>query len=125
MDPFLQDNVLVPDKFLEFIYHVGSYFNMHPIIKSGLLAGVRNFGRDRQTVLFTVADPMSKNWIAQEELGLTQSRHAAYNHKWKVSQDAVYWVDMGRAQRMGLKFFLTRSNAIILHAPQAIQTPNK
>ena len=38
VDPSLQDNVLVPDNFVEFIYHVGSYFNMHSIIASGLIA---------------------------------------------------------------------------------------
>ena len=54
---------------------------MHSIIKSGLIAGGRNFGRDRQTVLFTAVDPMYKNWIEQEELDLTQPRYAAYKHK--------------------------------------------
>ena len=34
---------------------------------------------------------------------------------WKVAQDAVYGVDIGRAQKLGLKFYQTRSNAIILH----------
>ena len=41
VDPSLQDNVLVPDNFFEFIYHVGSYFNMHSLIASGLIAGRR------------------------------------------------------------------------------------
>ena len=46
---------------------------------------------------------MKKNWIEQEELDLTQPRYAAYKQKWKISQDAVYWVDMGRVQRTGFK----------------------
>ena len=37
-------------------------------------------------------------------------------HKaWKRHQNAVYWVDINLALRNGLKFYQTRSNAIILH----------
>ena len=39
VDQSSQDNVPVPDNFFEFIYHVGSYVNMHSIIASGLIAG--------------------------------------------------------------------------------------
>ena len=44
MDPSSQDNVLVPDNFFESIYHIGSYFNMHSIIASGLIAEGREKG---------------------------------------------------------------------------------
>ena len=37
VDPSLLDNVLIPDNFFEFVYHVGSYFNMHSINTSGLV----------------------------------------------------------------------------------------
>ena len=39
VDPSSQDNILIPDNFFEFIFHVGSYFNMHSIIASGFIAG--------------------------------------------------------------------------------------
>ena len=58
---------------------------------------------------------MKNNSIEQEELALTQPRCAACKQKWKIGQDAVYWVDMGRVQRTVFKFFQTRSNAIISH----------
>ena len=36
-------------------------------------------------------------------------------HKaWKKHQNTVYWVDINLAQKKGLKFYQTRSNAIIL-----------
>ena len=38
VDPTLLDNVLIPKDFFQFIYHVGSYLNMHSIFASGLLA---------------------------------------------------------------------------------------
>ena len=115
MDPFLLDTVLIPDYFFEFIHHVGSVFDIHSITQSGLIAGGATHRRDRQTVFFTVVDLMDPNWVEPEEIDLTWPRLAAYKQKWTISQDAVYWVYMGRAQRMGLEFLQTRSNAVILH----------
>ena len=47
---------------------------------------------------------------------------------WKKHQNTVYWVDIKLAQKKGLKFYQTRSNAIILYntlpaccIPQVIQ----
>ena len=98
------DNVLIPGNVFDFIYHVGSYFNMHSIIASELIAGGRIHGRDRQTEFFTAADPMDKNWVDQgEEHDPTQPRYAAYKHVWKVTEYAVYWVDVGRVQKMRLE----------------------
>ena len=34
---------------------------------------------------------------------------------WKKHQNTVYWVDVTLAQKKGLKFYQTRSNAIILY----------
>ena len=74
IDPSLQDNVLIPNDFFEYIYHIGCAINLHSIV-----------------------------------------RHAQYLHKaWKKHQDAVYWVDINLAIAKGLKFYQTRSNAIIL-----------
>ena len=116
MDPSLLDNVLILNSFFEFVHHIGSYFNMHSIIASGLIVGRKNYGRYRQTVLFAAVDLIDKNWVDQEEQhDLTQPRYAAYKQTWTISQDAIFCVDICRAQKMGLKFFQTRSNAIILH----------
>ena len=99
MYPTLLDNVLIPQDFVQFIYHVRSDVNMHFIIALGLIA--------------------DEKWVDQEEEhDMSQPRHARYKLVWKVAQDAVYWVDAVRAERMGLKFYQTRSNAIILHDTQ-------
>ena len=49
------------------------------------------------------------------ERDLTKPRLASYKQKWKRHHDTVYWVDIQLAQRKGLKFCQTRSNAIILY----------
>ena len=42
IDPTLQDNVLIPDNFFEYIYHVGCAVNVHSITNSGLIPGGQN-----------------------------------------------------------------------------------
>ena len=51
-----------------------------------------------------------------DTIDLGAPRLAQYMHKaWKKHQNTVYWVDINLAQKKGLKFYQTRSNAIILH----------
>ena len=90
VDPSLLDNVLIQEDFFNFIYHIGSCFNMHAIMVSGLIAGGRIYGQDRQSVFFTPVDPMDKDWVDQEEeRDLSQARDASSKHVWKVAQDVM------------------------------------
>ena len=114
IDPSLQDNVVFPSNFFQYIYHVGCAFNLHCIINSGLIPGGQNSNK-RQTVLFLFVDPMDKNHKDPYVIDLSVPRHAQYLHKaWKRHQDAVFWVDINLAIEKGLKFYQPRSNAIIL-----------
>ena len=59
---------------------------------------------------------MDKNHKDPDTIDLEAPRLAQYMHKaWKKHQNTVYWVDIILAQKKGLKFYHTRSNAIILH----------
>ena len=78
------------------------------------MAGGQNLSK-RQTVFFTAVNPMHKNHQDPIELDLTKPGLAPYKQKWKVHQDTVYWVELQLAQRKGLKFYQTRSNAVILY----------
>ena len=59
IDPSLQDNVLIPDDFFKYIYHVGCAINLHSIINSGLIPGGQNSSK-RQIVFFLHVNPMDK-----------------------------------------------------------------
>ena len=122
IDSSLQDNVLFPNNFFEYIYHIGCAVSLHSITNSGLIAGGQNSSIERQTAFFTAVNPMNKNHKDPQVLDLTKPRLALYKQKWKRHQDTVYWVDFQLAQRKGLKFYQTRSNAIILlrHAPSLL-----
>ena len=47
VDPTLQDNVLLPNDFVEYIHHTGNINEKHSIIKSGLIPGGRSLKKDR------------------------------------------------------------------------------
>ena len=62
-----------------------------------------------------LVDPRDKSHKDPDEIDLNVPRHAQYQHNaGKRHQDAVYWVDIDLAIQEGLKFYQTRSNAIIL-----------
>ena len=90
IDLTLQDNVVIPDDFFEYIHHIECAINLHSIRNSGWIAGGQILGK-RQTVFFLLVDPMDKNHKDPDTFDLNAPRHA------------------------GLKFYQTRSNAIILH----------
>ena len=115
IDPALQDNVLIPNNFFEYICHIGCAINLHSTTNSGLIAGGQNLSK-RQTVYFTPVNPMNKEHKDRYEIDFTAPRLAWYKQKtWKRHQDTLYCVDFQLAQRKGLKFYQTRSNAVILY----------
>ena len=59
IDPSLQDNVLIPNDFFEYICHIGCAINLHSITNSGLIPGGQNLSK-RQAVFFTSVDPRSE-----------------------------------------------------------------
>ena len=115
IDPSLQDNVLIPNDFFKYIYHVGCAINSHSIINSELIPGGQNLSK-RQTVFFMPVNSLDKEHKDPDVINLEAPRLARYLHTaWKKHQNTVYWVDIPLAQKKGLKFYQTRSNAIILY----------
>ena len=48
--------------------------------------------------------------------------HNSYNSHWKRNQDAVSWVTLFRAQDQGLRFWQTKSHAIIVQDPEPAES---
>ena len=60
-------------------------------------------------------DPRDKGHQDPAKIDFSAPRRAQYLHSaWKKRQDAVFWVHINLAIQQGLKFYQTRSNAIIL-----------
>ena len=115
IDPSLQDNVLIPNDFFEYIYHIGCAIDLHSVTNSGLIPGGQILSK-RQTVFFTSVDPMNKEYRDPDNIDLKAPRLAWYHEKkWKKHQNTVYLVDIKLAQKKGFKFYQTRSNAIFFY----------
>ena len=61
IDPTLQENVMMPNDFIEYIYHVGCSHDLHSIIQSELFAGGKDARKGGQTVFFAAVEPMYKH----------------------------------------------------------------
>ena len=80
--------MLIPNKFFEYIYHIGCAISLQSITNSGLIAGGQNSSRERQTVFFTAVNPMNKDHRDPQELDLTKPRLASYKQRIEsVNQD--------------------------------------
>ena len=70
----------------------------------------------RQTVFFTPLNLFGENPDVEEphdDYTVPQKDH--YHSHWKRNQDAVCWIKLSRAQDLGLRFWQTKSFAIITH----------
>ena len=70
----------------------------------------------RQSVFFLPVDPRDENHQDPENIDYSVPRRARYvQNMWKRHQDTVFWIDIDLGiTKEGLKFYQTRSNAIIL-----------
>ena len=80
VDSSLQEHVLIPSDFFEYIYHIGCTINLHSIMNSGLIPGGKNLSK-RQTVFFTSVDPMNKEHEDPDEINLHALSLAWYKQK--------------------------------------------
>ena len=79
LPPSLQNNVLIPNNFLEYVHHIGCAINLHSIINSGLIPGGQHLS-NRKTVFFLLVDPMDKEHKDPEKIDLGAPRRAQYMH---------------------------------------------
>ena len=110
VDPSLQDNILIPDGFFKYIYHVGCAINLHSIINSGLIPGGQNLS-NRLTVFFLPVDPMDKEHKDPEKNDLGAPRLARYTHKACMEDTSKHFV-LGRYQTRSKERIEVLSDAI-------------
>ena len=71
----------------------------------------------RQAVFLTPTNPFGNDPEEEEPHDdYTGPQKVPYATRWKPDQDAVYWIRLSKAQDQGLKFWQTRSFAIMTHA---------
>ena len=68
INPALEDNVLLPEGFTEYINHVGNGKELKSKVNLGLIQGVASLTTGRQAVFFTVVNPMDNQDVLGETL---------------------------------------------------------
>ena len=113
IDPLLQDNVLIPNDFFEYIYHIGCAINLHSITISGLIPGGHNLSK-RHTVFCTSVGPMNKEHKDPNNIDLEAPRLAWY--KQKVEDTSRHGV-LGRHKTCSTERIKVLSNKIERNHP--------
>ena len=115
IDLEMQDHVLITPGIFPYIYHVGSNFSIPSILSNGLIPGGQELN-GRQSVYFLPIDPRDEDHQDPENIDYSVPRRARYMQKsWKRHQDTVFWIDIDQGIiKEGLRFYQTKSNAIIL-----------
>ena len=100
INPALQDNVLLPEGFTEFLYHVGNGKELRSIVNHGLIPGGVSLKTGRQAVFFSVVNPMdNQDGLGEALCDLSQARLAPYKNTWEHFQDTVFWCNLKLAQQ--------------------------
>ena len=107
--------MLITPGIFTYIYHVGSSFNLKSIVSNGLIPGGQELN-GRQSVYFLPVDPRDEDHRDPEVIDYSVPRRARYLQKsWKRHQDTVFWINIDQGIiKEGLRFYQTKSNAIIL-----------
>ena len=115
IDLEMQDHVLITPGIFPYVYHMGSNFNIPSILSNGLIPGGLELS-GRQSVFFLPTDPRDENYQDPENIDYSVPRRARYmQNSWKRHQDTVFWIDIDHGIiKEGLRFYQTKSNAIIL-----------
>ena len=115
VDPSLQDNCCFSGRFLQ-VHLARRMCNQFTLHHQFGIATWRSKFEHKTDSIFLLVDPMDKEHKDPETIDLEAPRLAQHMHTaWKKHQNTVYWVDINLAQKKGLKFYQTRSNAIILY----------
>ena len=107
--------MLITPGIFPYVYHVGSNFNIFSILSNGLIPGGLELS-GRQSVFFLPIDPRDEDHRDPENIDYSVPRRARYmQNSWKRHQDTVFWIDIDHGIiKEGLRFYQTKSNAIIL-----------
>ena len=116
LNPALQDNVLLPEGFTEYVYQVGNGKELRSTVNHGLIRGGVSLRTGRQAVFFTIVNPMdNQDGVGRNPMRLvTSNNRVIQKYLETLLQNTVFWCNLNLAQQRGLQFYQTRSNAVIL-----------
>ena len=112
VDPTLQDNVLLPKGFTEYIFHVGNAKEVNSRIRNGLIPGGQASKEEDKLQKNLMEDG---NSMGETPRALTKPRIAPYKNTWKRFQNTEYLCNLKLAQEKSLHFYQARSHLAVLY----------
>ena len=110
-------HVRIPYNWKEFLFHRGVLvMSLQSSYQESSLEDEKAKKEDRSSSSHTL-NPFGDNPDGEEfSDDVSKSGKVLYHRKWKNTQDAVYWINLARAQDKGLRFWKTRSHAVIVYS---------
>ena len=77
IDPALQDNVLLPKGFTEYIYHVGNANELNSIVRNGLIPGEKSLKRKASGILHYSEPDGRRKWYGGNSMRSDETKDRA------------------------------------------------
>ena len=117
VDPALQDNVLLPKGFTEYLYQVGDANESNSMIRNGLIPGGKKHQERKTSGLLHNSGPDGgRIWHGGNSMRSDETKDRAIQELLgKRLQNTVFWCNLKLAQERGLQHHQTLSHAVVLH----------
>ena len=101
IDPGFQDNVLLPEGFTEYIYHVGNVSEMHSIIRNGLIPGGQESQMRKTICVIHLLNAMEDdNCMEETPWDLTKPKIVSHKNTWKPQKYCIFVQFETRTRRL-------------------------
>ena len=115
--PELMGHVAIPYNWKEFIFHRVCSYNANSFLDTGLVAGGKESrGRETKNLLHNTQPLLEKIQMKKNPAMIFQYQERCTTTAiGSTTKSVVYWVKLSCAQEQRLRFWQTKSNAIIAH----------
>ena len=111
----LHDNVLLPNDFTKYVYHVGNGKEMRSIVRDGLVPGGFSTKTERHAVFFTVVNPMDdEHGFWETFLRIITSKNRALQEYLETTSGHGMLVQFIARSRRRTAILPNKSNAVVL-----------
>ena len=111
----LHDNVLLPNDFTKYVYHVGNGKEMRSIVRDGLVPGGFSTKTERHAVFFTVVNPMDdEHGFWETFLRIITSKNRALQEYLETTSGHGMLVQFIARSRRRTAILPNKSNGVVL-----------
>ena len=117
VDPALQDNVLLPKRFTEYICHVGNANELNSKTRNGVIPGRKRLKKRKTSSILHYSEHDGRRfWHGWNSMRSYETKDRAI-HEYSETLSKIQYVGAiwSSLKRKGLQFYQTRSHAVVLY----------